>query len=166
MQDTSLLFLLTLLVQSLIDHLPEHVGSQILHTQVIASPSPWTLLIQSLSESPNDVKTFFMVRYGQRLHSPLINAMIIIDNDTNCRLIHDLYVTTICDMPTIPFPYVDTRDLSTIRSPMIDNSFLWWSRNDLFSHLRRAVARRLISDYNEQSCAITRNDSQLMILRS
>jgi hypothetical protein len=65
MRDTSLLFFLTPLVQSLIAHLPEHAGSRILHTQVIASPSPWTLLIRSLSESPNNVKTFFMVRYGQ-----------------------------------------------------------------------------------------------------
>jgi hypothetical protein len=127
--------------------------------------------MRSLLGFLNDVKTFFMVRYDQRLHPPLIDAMIVIDNDkfifrvvSNCRQIRGLHVTMTCDAPTIPFSHVDTQDPSTIRSPMIDNNFLWWSQNDLFSHLRRAVARRLVSDYNEQSCAITRNNNSQMML--
>jgi hypothetical protein len=115
-----------------------------------------------------------MARYGQRLRPPLIDATIVIDNDkfifrvtSNCRQVRDLCVAMTCDTPTTPFSYVDTQDLSTIRSPMIDDSFLWWSRNDLFSRLGQAVARRLIYDYNEQSCVVTRNnDSQLMLMCS
>ena len=75
--------------------------------------NPWTSLIQSLSESPNDVKFFFMARYGQRLRSPLIDAMITTDNDKFifrvtpiCRQIRDLYTTMTCDTLAIPFPYV------------------------------------------------------------
>jgi hypothetical protein len=55
--STFLLFFLALLIQSLIDHLPENVGSPLLHAQVVTSLHPWTSLIQSLWDSPNAVKT-------------------------------------------------------------------------------------------------------------
>ena len=115
-----------------------------------------------------------MVRYNRRLHPPLIDATIIVDKDkfifrvaSSRRQIRDLCDTTTCDAPAIPFPYVNIQNLSTVGLPMINNSFLWWLQNDLFSRLRRVVAHRLVSDYNERSCTVTRhNDPQLMLMYS
>jgi hypothetical protein len=140
--SASLLFFLALLTQSLIDHLPECVGSPLLHAQIVTSLHPWISLMQSLWDTPNAVKTFLIVRCDTQHRSPLIgdrnDDLFVFHIVSICRQIRDLNATTTHN--TTSLPSMDTQDLSIVGSPMIDSAFLRCScRCDPFSHLQRMV---------------------------
>jgi hypothetical protein len=145
-----LLFFLALLIQNLIDHLPEYIGSPPLHAQIITSLHPWISSIQSLWDSPNAAKTFLIVRYDVQRRSPLIgdrnDDLLVFHIVSICRRIRDLSVTTTRNATLRPL--MDTQDLSIIGSPMNDSTFVRCShRYDPLSCLQRMIACGLIHDY-------------------
>jgi hypothetical protein len=165
MQDASLMFSPILLVQNLINCLPEYVGYQTLPAQTIISLSFQTLFMQSLLESPDGVKTFSMSRCAQQLCSQSVNPMIATNSDRSSSCVaqtywqdiamHDVYYSFLC---------VNAWNLSAIESSMIDKSFLRWSCNDPFSRLRQVTARGLIQSHNEPAnTVVCERDSRLML---
>jgi hypothetical protein len=97
------------------------------HVQDISSLISKTLLAQGLIKHPSEhVDSRIICTQATSSSNPLTSliqrSLGSHDNVSGC----EMYAIMPCNAFT-------TLLLSTTQSPMIDNSFVWWSRNDLYS---------------------------------